>query len=95
VTRQFIGLSGFPHRLPLVPPVGSDDDREWYWRQVQGDLQSGRPTVARVVMAGRQVDLQLNPAALAWWYITCEEDRAPAEVDSRVSEASSRYAVGA
>jgi hypothetical protein len=83
VTRHFIGLPGFLHRLPLVPPEGADSDGDWYARQVEGDLQAGRRAVVRVIMSGRQVDLQLNPAALMWWYLASEEEQAPSDIDTR------------
>lgn len=86
---HFLGLSGFPDQLPLVPPHDSDEDRDWYWRQIHGDLQSGRPTVARVEMSGRPVDLHLNPAALMWWYITSEPDAASSEIGTRGFAAAS------
>lgn len=71
MTSHFLGLSGFAERLPLVSP-GAPEDLDWYWRQVQRDLQAGRHTLVRVMMAGRPIDLHLNPATLPWWYIASE-----------------------
>jgi hypothetical protein len=29
------------------------------------------------------VDLQLNPAALVWWYLASDEEQAPSDIDAR------------
>lgn len=78
MTRHFIGLPGFLHRLPLVPADGGADSDA---RRTTEDLRAGRSTTVRVMLQGRQVDLQLNPGALMWWYVTSEEEQPADEVD--------------
>lgn len=80
MTRHFIGLPGFLNRLPLLAPGGVDPDD--YAQQLRTDLRDGQRATVRVMMAGREVDLQLNPAALMWWYLTSEEEQT-SDVDAR------------
>ena len=69
------------HRLPLLPPESVDGGA--YAAQLDAELRAGQLSTVRVMMAGREVDLQLNPTVLMWWYITSEEEREPSEVDTR------------
>ena len=81
MTRYFIGLPGFLNRLPLLAPEGSDAGD--YAKRIELELSAGRRTSVRVTMSGRQVDLQVNPAALMWWYLANEAEQSPDEVDAR------------
>jgi hypothetical protein len=81
VTRYFIGLPGFLNRLPLLPPEGADASD--YAKQVELELGAGRRTAVRVTLSGRQVDLQVNPAALMWWYLANEPERSSDELDAQ------------
>jgi hypothetical protein len=80
MTRHLIGLPGFLHRLPLVPPDGADPDE--YAAFVQSELGIGDPTAVGVLIQGHKVSLSLNPGALMWWYMTSEPEHPANEADT-------------